>query len=374
VRSAAATSDVVAGIELRRVRLPLVEPWRWPGGTLTERDLILVRAVGEQSEGWGECSAFPAPTYSPEWVDGAWDVLRHHLVPLVLGQPLAAATLPMGAIQGQQMAKCALELAVLDAELRGAGISLATRLGATRARVTAGVAVGLTGDLPALLAEVGRWVDLGYRRVKLKIHPGWDVEVVLAVRAHFPDLALQVDANGSYALGDAGRLAALDGAGLVCLEQPLPADDLVGHAAWAGKMGTPLCLDESITSAATAASAVALGACQVINIKAARVGGYLEAVRIHDLCAAAAIPVWCGGMLETGVGRLANLALAALPNFSLPGDLSGSGRFYREDITEAVVVDPDGTIAVPQRPGTGAVLRTDVLDGATVARQFLAAR
>ncbi len=326
------------------------------------------------SEGWGECSAFPAPTYSPEWLDGAWDVLCHHLVPRVLGQPLDAAALhaPMAAVQGQHMAKAAIELAVLDAELRATGESLARRLGATRSRVTAGVAVGLTASLPDLLAEVGCRVAEGYLRVKLKIHPGWDVEPVLAVRAQFPDLALQVDANGTYCLGDATRLSALDEARLLCLEQPLESDDLVGHAAWAGKMRTPICLDESITSASDACSAIALGACQVINIKPGRVGGYLEAVRIHDVSALRDVPVWCGGMLETGVGRSANLALAALPNFSLPGDLSASDRFYREDVTEPVVLGPDGMIAVPDGPGSGAVLRSDVVDGATVERRWIA--
>lgn len=359
-------------VELRRVRLPLIQPWHWPGGTLTEREVILVRAVGPESEGWGECSALPAPTYSPEWLDGAWDVLRHHLVPRVLGQPLDAAALPMSGIQGHHMAKAAVELAVLDAELRAAGQSLGERLGATRRRVTAGVAIGLTGSIPDLLDEVARRAAEGYCRVKLKIHPGWDVDPVQAVRARFPDLALQVDANGTYRRADAGRLAALDEAGLLCLEQPLPADDLVGHRAWVGKMRTPICLDESITSVGDAESAIDLGACGVVNIKPGRVGGYLEAVRIHDLCAWRAIPVWCGGMLETGVGRSANLALAALPNFSLPGDLSASDRFYREDLTEPVVLAGDGTIAVPDGPGTGAVLRFDVLDGATIESRWMA--
>jgi len=359
---------VLEAVELRRVRLALVAPWRWPGGTLTEREVILVRAIGPDSDGWGECATFPSPTYSAEWLDGAWDILRHHLVPLVLGQPLDAVAVDarMSALAGQPMAKAAIELAVLDAELRATGQSLARRLGATRSRVTAGVAVGLTGSLPDLLAEVGRRVAEGYRRVKLKIQPGWDVEPVLAVRAEFPDLALQVDANGTYCLADADRLAALDSARLLCLEQPLGRDDLIGHAAWSRRMTTPVCLDESITSAADAATALALGACRVVNIKPGRVGGYLEAVRIHNLCASRAVPVWCGGLLETGVGRSANLALAGLPNFSIPGDLSASSRFYREDITEAVVVDPDGTIAVPDAPGSGAVLRPDVLDDATV--------
>jgi o-succinylbenzoate synthase len=359
---------VLEAVELRRVRLPLVAPWRWSGGTLTAREVILVRAVGPHSEGWGECATFPSPTYSDEWLDGAWDILRHHLVPLVLGEALDAVAVDarMAALAGQPMAKAAIELAVLDAELRAAGQSLAARLGATRSRVMAGVAVGLTGSLPDLLDEVGRRVAEGYRRVKLKIQPGWDVEPVLAVRAAHPDLALQVDANGTYRLADADRLAALDDARLLCLEQPLGRDDLLGHAAWGQRMTTPVCLDESISSAADAETALALGACRVVNIKPGRVGGYLEAVRIHDLCSLRSIPVWCGGLLETGVGRCANLALAALRNFSIPGDLSASSRFYREDITDAVVLGPDGTIAVPDGPGTGAVLRSDVLDDATV--------
>lgn len=366
---------MIAAVELRRLRLPLVQPWRWPGGTLTERDIILVHVVGGDSEGWGECSAFPSPTYSPEWTDGAWDILCHHLVPLVVGRTLDADAVAasLSVVQGHQMAKCAVELAVLDAELRATGTALASRLGATRSRVTAGVAVGLTGSVADLVDEVGRFVAAGYLRVKLKIQPGWDIEPVWAVRGEFPGLALQVDANGSYRLADADRLAALDPAGLLCLEQPLAADDLVGHAAWARKMTTPICLDESITSVGDARTALALGACQVVNIKPSRVGGYLQAVRIHDLCASRSVPVWCGGMLETGVGRTANLALAALPNFSLPGDLSGSDRFYRDDITEPVVVDADGTIAVPDGAGTGAVLRMDVLAAATVGSEWIAA-
>jgi O-succinylbenzoate synthase len=370
-----AEAAVLQAMELRRVRLPLVEPWRWPGGTLTHREVILVRAIGPDSEGWGECAAFPAPTYSPEWLDGAWEVLRHHLVVRVLGGPLDAdaALQRMAGVQGQHMAKAAIELAVLDAELRASGQSLAARLGATRERVVAGVAVGLTGSLPRLLDEVGRRAAEGYRRVKLKIEPGWDVEPVLAVRAAYPDLALQVDANGGYQRSDVGRLAALDEAHLLCLEQPLAAADLVGHSLWAQRLRTPLCLDESITSAADAETAAVLHACDVINIKAGRVGGYLEAVRIHDVSEMHGMAVWCGGLLETGVGRHANLALAALRNFSLPGDLSASDRFYREDVTDPVVLDADGTIAVPQGPGTGAVMRLDVIEGATTAREWLVA-
>jgi len=353
----------------------LVEPWRWPGGTLTDREVVLVRAVGPDSEGWGECSALPAPTYSPEWTDGAWEVLRRYLVPLVLGGPLqGAAVAPrLSPIQGNHMAKAAIESAVLDAELRASGESLAHRLGGTRDRVVAGVAIGLTGLLPELLDQVERRVAQGYRRVKLKIHPGWDVEPVLEVRERFAELQLMADANGTYTVADAAHLRQLDQAGLLCLEQPLAGDDLLGHAELARQLQTPLCLDESITSTASVGAAIALGACGVVNIKPGRVGGYLEAVRIHDLCQLRAIPVWCGGMLETGVGRAANLALASLPNFSHPGDLSGSDRFYPEDICEPVVVDPDGTIAVPTTPGTGAVLRREVVDAATVGRLWLPA-
>ena len=271
------------------------------------------------------------------------------------------------------MAKAALELAWLDAEGRAAGESLAHRLGGTRPRVVAGVAVGVTGSVPALLDEVGRRLAEGYRRVKLKIHPGWDVEPVRAVRERFgAGVALQVDANGSYRRGDADRLARLDPFGLLLLEQPLACDDLVGHAELSRRIGTPVCLDESISSAAVAASALALGACRVVNVKPGRVGGFLEAVRVHDVCAAGGVPVWCGGMLETGVGRAANLALASLPNFSLPGDLSASNRWYRTDITAPIELDADGQIAVPDGAGIGVDVNLDVLDAVTAAREWWA--
>jgi o-succinylbenzoate synthase len=359
------------GVELRRVRLPLVEPWRTALGVLHERDVCLVRTVFDGAEGWGECVAMGDPSYSPEYTASAVDVLRRYLLPCLLAAPapFTAADVAwlLSRVKGHRMAKAALELAVLDAECRAAGQSLASRLGASRRQVVAGVAIGVTDSVEAVVASVAERVAQGYRRVKLKIHPGWDVEPVAAVRARFGTLALQVDANGSYAGSGGAALAALDGFGLLCIEQPLADDDLVGHAALARTLRTPLCLDESITSALAAGAAIALGACGVINIKPGRVGGYLEAVRIHDLCVARGVPVWCGGMLETGIGRSANLALAALEGFSLPGDLSASDRFYRRDITEPVTVNADGTIDVPTGPGTGAVLRPHVLDDMTVA-------
>jgi o-succinylbenzoate synthase len=370
------------GVELRRLMLPLAAPWRTALGTVTARDVLLVRAVFAAGEGWGECVAMGQPIYSQEYVHGAADVLRRHLLPLLLATPPPAAdavAATLAGVKGHPMAKAALEAAWLDAEGRAAGESLARRLGGTRSRVAAGVAVGVTGSIPELLGEVGRRLAEGYARVKLKIHPGWDVEPIGAVRERFGgDLLLQADANGSYRAeraGAAGRaaLARLDPFDLLLIEQPLADDDLIGHAQLAKEIATPVCLDESITSFGTAESALALGACQVVNIKPGRVGGLLEAVRIHDLCLTRGVPVWCGGMLETGVGRAANLALASLPNFSLPGDLSPSGRWYREDITTPVTLDPDGTIMVPQGPGTGVEIRTDVLDALTASTEWWAA-
>jgi O-succinylbenzoate synthase len=251
------------------------------------------------------------------------------------------------------MAKAAVEMAVLDAELRGAGVSFASYLGATATSVPAGVSVGITASLAELLEVVGRHLEEGYARIKLKIEPGWDVEPVRAVRRCFgDDVALQVDANSSYMLGDAAHLAELDAFGLLLVEQPLAEDDLAGHAALAKLLRSPLCLDESITSATVALDAIERGACSVVNIKAGRVGGYLEAKRIHDVCVAAGVPAWCGGMLETGLGRAANLALAALPGFTLPGDISASDRYWSRDLTEPIVLER-GRIRVPDRPGLG---------------------
>ena len=252
------------------------------------------------------------------------------------------------------MAKAVLEMAILDAELRLRGLSFATYLGAVRERVPSGVAVGIIGSVaPSCWTPSAAYVDQGYLRIKLKIQPGWDLAPVRAVRERFgDDLALQVDGNAAYTLADAVQLGRLDPFGLLLIEQPLAVDDLAGHAELARRIGTPVCLDESITSARAAADAISRGACSVVNVKAGRVGGYLEARRVHDVCAAHDVPVWCGGMLETGLGRAANVALAALPNFSLPGDISASDRYWREDITSPFRLQ-DGHLAVPTGPGLG---------------------
>jgi O-succinylbenzoate synthase len=313
------------------------------------------------------------PTYTSEYVEGALDVLRRHLLPRLFIKPPQAAAGVAGVlrpIRGHPMAKTALELAILDAEGRMAEQSLARHLGAVRTRVPSGVAIGVTGSITRLLDTVADRLSEGYRRVKLKIHPGWDIAPVRAVRQAFAELDLQVDGNGSYGPGDVGRLKDLDPFDLLLIEQPLPAEDLMGHARLGATLRTPICLDESITSADMARTAISLHACRIVNVKAGRVGGYLEAVRVHDVCKSFDVPVWCGGMLETGIGRAANLALAALPSFSLPGDLSASNRYYREDITEPVRLNADGTIDVPNRPGTGAIMRMDRLDAVTVGREW----
>ena len=360
----------VTGVELRRIRLPLVAPFRTSFGNQTERDVLLIKVTTPESEGWAECVAMSEPVYSPEFVDGAQVVLERFLLPALLSQPEIAASAVASAlafVKGHPMAKAAIETAILDAELRAHGRSMASFLGATRDAVDAGVSVGIMDSVDALLEAVGGYLDEGYKRIKLKIEPGWDIEPVRAVRERFGDeVLLQVDANTAYTVADARHLAKLDPFDLLLIEQPLPEDDIRGHAELARMITTPVCLDESIESARDAADAIALGACSVVNIKPGRVGGYLEARRIHDVCAAQGVAVWCGGMLETGIGRAANVALAALPNFTLPGDTSASGRYFREDITPPFVL-VDGQLRVPDGPGIGVAPLPDALEAVTVS-------
>jgi O-succinylbenzoate synthase len=364
----------LTGVELRRVAMPLVAPFRTSFGTATARDILLVRVVTEDAEGWGECVAMSSPHYSSEYTDAAEDVLRRFLVPaLATAGPLRAHVVAgvLAPFKGHRMAKAALEMAVLDAELRAEGRSFARELGAVRDRVPCGVSVGIMDSVSELLDAVGGYLAEGYVRIKLKIEPGWDVRPVRAVRERYgDDVLLQVDANTAYTLADARHLARLDDFDLLLIEQPLDEEDVLGHVELARQIRTPVCLDESITSARDAAAAIRLGACQVVNIKPGRVGGYLEARRIHDVCVAHGIPVWCGGMLETGLGRAANVALAALPGFTMPGDTSASGRYYAADLTEPFVLD-DGHLTVPAGPGLGVVPVPERLADVTTASEWL---
>ena len=328
-------------IQVVRGRLALARPFVTAHGTETSKEVLLVRAMDADGvEGWGECAALAEPGYTAEWVEGAVAVLGRFLVPAAL------AGRPAGVV-GHPMASAALETAVLHLRLATAGTTLAAWAGAVRERVACGVAVGIAASIDELVAEVAALVEGGYQRVKLKVRPGWDVEPVRAVRSSWPDLPLGVDANGSYRRSDLdGSLAELDGLGLVEMEQPLAADDLMGLAEASRRLATPVCLDESVASAAGLETALAVGAGAHVNLKAGRVGGVDEALRIHDLALERGVPLWIGGMLDTGVGKAVNVVLAALPGATLPGDLPASSRWFSEDVTDPWEVAPDGTMAV----------------------------
>jgi o-succinylbenzoate synthase len=357
-------------IRLHRLDVPLVRPFRTSFGTEYKRDVLLVEAICDGLSGWGECVAIEWPGYSSEYTDGAIDVIGRHLLPTLTG--ITEQTDPeeirdrMRPMLGHPMAKAAVETALLDLWLRVREQSLATYLGAVRDRVDCGVSVGIptSESLPELLDEVQEYVYAGYRRIKLKIEPGWDVEPVAAVRARWPQMPLQVDANQAFARSDGPLLARLDDLDLLLIEQPLPEDDWYGHVLLSTQVRTPICMDESILSVASADSAISLGATSIINIKPGRVGGYQTARDIHDLCLGRGVPVWCGGMLETGIGRAANLALAAMPGFTLIGDTSASSRYFTQDVTEPFVLD-DGQLPVPTGPGIGVDPIPEVLERLT---------
>jgi len=344
-------------VELHHIDLPLAHPFETSFGREFTRPCILVTVHTDGLAGWGECVAAAGPWYSSETIGTAWHVLRDFLIPAVLGQEVSSpadVVTRFRRVRGHPMARAALENGVWDLLARARGVSLAGILGGQRERVKVGVSVGIESALEPLLDRVAQHVAEGYRRVKLKIKPGWDVDVVRAVRERWPDLPLQVDANSAYTLADAPVLRELDQFDLLLIEQPLHYDDIVDHARLQAQLRTPLCLDESIRSPEHARWALDIEACRIVNIKVGRVGGLTAAKQIHDLCAARSVPVWCGGMLETNVGRAANVALATLPNFTLPGDISASARYYREDIAEPnFVLNDDSTLSVPSDPGLG---------------------
>ncbi len=363
----------ISHVEIVRAHIALVSPFRTSFGVETDRDLLYVHVIGDDYEGWGECVAMADPLYSSEYVDGCEQVIRRYLLPLVhaseSAQSFATAAAP---IRGNFMAKAAVEAALLDYQLRVAKQSLASYFGATQTRVASGVSVGIQSTINDLIEVVAKYVAQGYVRIKLKIEPGHDIEFVRAVRESFGSkMLLQVDANAAYSLRDAQHLSLLDEFGLLLIEQPLAEEDLAGHVALASQLSTPICLDESIVSLEVARGALDLGACSIINIKPGRVGGYLEARKIHDLCHSRGVPVWCGGMLETGIGRAANLALAALPGFTLPGDTSASARYFAQDVTEPFEL-VDGYIEVPTGDGIGVVPIPHVLDRMTVRLESFA--
>jgi len=362
---------IIRGFELRTINLPLVRPFRTSFGTQHDREVLIVKAItAEGDDGWAECVAMSEPLYSPEYVAGCQDVIERFLAPTLLAAGDVRAEEVARLLQpflGHQMAKAALETAILDAQLKHEGISFGSYLGATKTAIDCGVSVGIATSIDALMDEVAIYVKDGYRRIKLKIEPGWDVEPVREVRNAWPDMPLQVDANQAYHRDDAAHLAKLDQYNLLLIEQPLDEHDVLGHAMLARHVSTPICLDESITSLESARDAIALEATTIINIKPGRVGGYLESIRIHDLCVENGLAVWCGGMLETGIGRAANVALAALPGFTLPGDTSASDRYFQRDVTEPFVM-VDGRLDVPTGPGIGVHIDVDFMESITSSK------
>ncbi len=360
----------IESITLHHLRMRLKSPFETSFGRIQDRQCVLVELQAEGLTGWGECVADRDPWYTAETSGTALHILRDHLCPPLLGQPLprpAEFQAGAAAIKGHAMAKAGLEMALWDWWGKAEGQPLAVMLGGARPSVPVGVSIGLQASPAALLDVVAGYLTDGYRRVKLKIKPGQDVELAAAVRRAHPDLALQVDANSAYTLESAAALFPLDDLGLLLIEQPLAEDDLWDHRQLQAQLRTPICLDESITSPRHARQALEMRAARIINIKAGRVGGLAAAVAIHDLCVAQNVPVWCGGMLETGLGRASNLALASLPGFTLPGDISASDRYYAEDITvERFTLNADSTIDVPTIPGLGVTIDPDALARASL--------
>ena len=352
-------------IDLSPVRLPLVRPVQTSSSRKEHLDHILVRILTSDGvAGWGECASPSDPFYCPETVETCWHLLHDFLSPMVLGRDwstIAELASLYHLVKGNAFARSGLEMACWDALGRAQGKSISAMLGGTRTEILSGVSLGIEPDLEALLKQIGQFVSEGYRRIKLKIGPGWDVDVVRRVRQHFPDIPLQVDANSAYTLADIATIRALDAFDLLLIEQPLGHDDIIDHARLQAQFRTPLCLDESIHSVDDARKALDLGACRVINIKVSRLGGLLEARRVHDHCHDRGVPVWCGGMHEFGIGRAANLALASLPGFTLPGDISGSDKYYRQDIVEPPILARNGTLTVPDGPGLGVEPVLDVI-------------
>jgi O-succinylbenzoate synthase len=344
-------------IELFLCRLPLVHFFETSFGRSYDRTFVLVRVEGDGHEGWGESVAEANPYYSSETTETVWHIVAGFIAPLVIGQAFEHPrdVFPaLARVRGHNMAKAGVEMAAWDLYAKTIGQPLSRVLGGTRARIASGVSIGIQDSFDQLLEKVDRELAAGYQRIKIKIKPGWDLDAVERVRAKFPKVPLMVDANAAYHLTDAAHLARLDPYDLMMIEQPLDYDDVMDHAALQEAITTPICLDESIHTVRIARDAIDAKACRIINIKPGRVGGHAASIALHDLCAAHGIPVWHGGMLESGIGRAHNIHLASLPNFTLPGDIAASKRYYQPDLIEpAIDVAPDGTIAVPDGPGIG---------------------
>jgi O-succinylbenzoate synthase len=364
-------------IETRTIRLPLHEPFETSFGSIDSRLIFLISIHAGGLTGWGEVVAAEEPRYSYETVGTAQHIIRDYLAPAMLAQPVTSLNdlaTRFASFRGHNMAKAGLELAYVDLLAQVTNQSLSRMIGGTRSRIPVGVSLGIQPTLGRLLERVEKYLAEGYQRIKLKIKPGWDIEVVREVRRRHPQIMLSVDANSAYAITDQDHLKQLDDFDLLMIEQPLNHDDLVDHAKLQSVLKTAICLDESITGSARAQQALELGSCRIINIKIGRVGGYSQALLIHDLCFARGTPVWCGGMLESGIGRAHNISLASLSGFSLPGDISASARYFSRDvISPEVYVLNDGTVEVPNRAGLGFNVDIDYIHSQTQSLERLEA-
>jgi len=364
-------------ITLRQIRMPLLNFFETSFGRTTERHMILVEVSSGGVSGWGECTAGENPFYNEEWTESAWLIARDYVAPRVLKHPFESAAgvnARTSHIRGHNMARAAVEVAVWDLEARMAGRPLYQQIGGgARREIPCGVSLGIQESVPQLLEKIEKELAAGYQRIKMKIKPGWDVDVIREVRRKFPNTLLTADANSAYTLADAPRLKCLDEFNLMMIEQPLAHDEIIDHAKLQAQLKTPICLDECIRSAHQAQQALAMDAGRIINIKLGRVGGFAEARKVHDVAQAAGVPVWCGGMLEAGIGRAHNIALATLPNFILPGDVSASKRYWARDIiVPSVETSPQGTIAVRDNPGFGYDLDVDFLNSIIVRQETIA--
>ncbi len=357
-------------IELFLCRLPLVHFFETSFGRSYDRTFVLIRVEGGGLEGWGEAVAEANPYYSSETTETVWHIVTGFIAPLVVGQRFDHPRDVFGAlrrIRGHNMAKAGVEMAIWDLFARAEGRPLSALLGGTRERIASGVSIGIQDSLDQLLEKVERELAAGYQRIKIKIKPGWDIDAVERVRAKFGAIGLQVDANAAYSLADSELLARLDPFDLLLIEQPLDYDDVMDHAVLQRRITTPVCLDESIHTVRIARDAIEAKACRIINIKPGRVGGHQASIELHDLCAANGIPVWHGGMLESGIGRAHNIHLASLPNFTLPGDIAASKRYYQPDLIDPPIdIAPDGTIEVPKGPGIGVNIVRERIEKATL--------
>lgn len=367
---------IITSVELREIRLPLIHFFETSFGRTTERRILLVRVTDVNGgEGWGECTAGEGPFYCDEWTETAWSTISKFLGAMVTGKEAQGAKQVwelMRAVRGHRMAKAAIETACWDLEAKRLGAPLWKHLGGVRAEIASGVSIGIQDTPEALLEKIERELAAGYRRIKIKIKPGWDLQIVERVRERFPSISLMVDANSAYTLADVQLFRDLDRFGLMMIEQPLAHDDMFDHAELQKQITTPVCLDESIHSSEDAGHAIQIGAARVINVKLGRVGGHAQAQQVEAVCRRENIPVWCGGMLESGIGRAHNIAMSTLAGFSLPGDVSASSRYWSEDIIEPPVsVSANGTIRAPEKPGIGFELNLARLDALTVRKEII---